>query len=121
MPFSLKMTVVWDVAQRSLVDRVRARVSPCGICGGQSGTGTGFSPSSSVSPVSIMPLWLSILIYHLADEQEARWWRRFRHRVSMNNLNRLVDIDRRFRGAYCLHHEVVFFFYYSSITSRFFY
>jgi hypothetical protein len=29
--------------------RVSALISPCGICG-QSGTGTGFSQSSSVSP-----------------------------------------------------------------------
>jgi hypothetical protein len=40
------------VSRRPLMaeSRVRTRVNPCGIFGGQSGTGAGFSPSSSAFP-----------------------------------------------------------------------
>jgi hypothetical protein len=45
--------------------RVRARVSLCGICGGQSDTGQVYLRDVPFSPVNIIPPWLYILIYHL--------------------------------------------------------
>jgi hypothetical protein len=54
------LTVPWLRRLVAAEALVRSRASPCEICGGQSGTGTGLSPSTSVSPVNFIP---SVLHY----------------------------------------------------------
>jgi hypothetical protein len=52
--------------------RVCTLIGPCGTSGGQSGSGTRLSQSSSVFfPVNIIPPWLPTLI-HLGDKQYGR-------------------------------------------------
>ena len=50
--FSTGRAMAQAVSRRPLTaeEQVRSRVSPCRICGGQSGTGTDFSPSTSAFP-----------------------------------------------------------------------
>jgi hypothetical protein len=56
----------WPVTEEA---QVHTQVCPGEVCGEQSATGTGFSPSFRLSPVNIIPPWLSMLIYYLGDEQ----------------------------------------------------
>jgi hypothetical protein len=53
--------------------RIRAQVRLCKICGGQRGTGTGFTPTSSVLPCQYHFIVAAYpLLYHLVDGQRSR-------------------------------------------------
>jgi hypothetical protein len=56
------------------------RSAHVGICGGQSGTVTGFSLSFSVL-LCIIPLWLR---NHMWDEQEVHWKPQFRDSLTLS-------------------------------------
>jgi hypothetical protein len=69
--FSLGRAISQAISRRPLTaeTRVHARVSSCGICGGQIVTGTGFLRVLRFSLVNVIPPWLSRIVYHLGHEQ----------------------------------------------------
>jgi hypothetical protein len=70
--------------------RVRARISPCGSYGGQSSTGTVFSPRCLAFSCQYHSVVLFILTYQLGDEAAVQ---RQSHPIDMNNNNEKDFLD----------------------------
>jgi hypothetical protein len=69
-------------------------------------------------PVEIIPPWLSTVVYHLGDEQQARWWPRFRdvsHSVDMNIVIKMhFDVDQILFTFDLQYVQLLFYFYTSA-------
>ena len=63
-------------SRRSLTAKadVQSKISLCDIFGRQSGPETGFSPSTSVSPVSIIPPMLHTVLHLVPQDQTGESW-----------------------------------------------
>jgi hypothetical protein len=64
---NIKFVLLHATKCRATEARVLTRVNPCGICGGQSGTGTGFLRVLWFSPVNILFHRSSLNSYYLEN------------------------------------------------------
>jgi hypothetical protein len=71
---------------------IRARIIPCGVCGGQSGTEawSKFFSEFFDFPLTVSFHRDSILMHHQGDKQSARWCPQFRDIVSPHRRKRHV-------------------------------
>jgi hypothetical protein len=98
------MALTVNLRPLSAEARVHARLSPYGICGGRSGTGTGFSPSSLISPCQYYST--VALLYHLEMNNRLvgeRSSEKSSHSIDMNIISLIVKKD----GEICSKHIII--------------